>query len=575
MPGASTKPKPPPGLQLTFLVNSSNKAFRFVGHTELNDGRVQRQIRINAGRHVARQKVKQKYEQQHEQEYKTGYDWQEQLSNTALEDEHWVDEGVADLSPITPSTHKGWEGQYVNGSKQSRARKGAKDQIPKNKTHNPDPQSHDLTTCFSNVINLVGSAVNPFDTLPAHCSAMDKFLLHQCMHFPVPSLLPPNGEADFSVLPERLYGIRASAPFNPQRDLIFPQSYRHPAIFQWVLVSVSSFYTKMGGTLDPAYTARARSSAYRLINEGLSDPTQHKSDELLGAITSAVMVESRYGDPAVTGVHLEGLRTFLDRRGGVQSLVGKSWYPNVVQACHLSGSGLGAIATARDVAELRQQTEALVATLLRLQRFDLRYQRARMECRQGELERRVLLAVTRQARQPERSDLFKRYAEMRRVAFSTGSPLFTILQGMYTKYAYLPYVLQHCLLAVLLSLNLAVLDYSNDLLGGMDFLRKLVDRLNTNGLFVKGQIVANIETLNLFLVAGGLDGEEGVWSQVEFERKWMVIDAMRVVKRLGRETRDRVLQVLYGFLVGEDGARVDEVVLESVRREALEGLKIP
>lgn len=338
-------------------------------------------------------------------------------------------------------------------------------------------------------------------------------------------------------------------------------------------MSVSSFYTACGGKLDPSYTARARSNAYRLINEGLNDPSQHKSDGLMGAITSAVMVESRYGDPNVVGVHLEGLRKFLERRGGIGSLVRKSWYPNVVQACHLSGSGLGVVSSVGDVAEFERQTETLVKTLLRMQRFDLRYQRLRLESRQAELERRVLLNSSEQ--DGESRGLFKEYVGTRRMAFSAGSRLFTILSKMYVLYRKLPYVLQHCLLAVLLSLDLAILDYSNDLAGGINFLNKLVSRLNTNALFIKGQIVANIETLNLFLVTGGLDGEDGVWNNTEFTRKWAVIDAMRVIKRLSSATRDAVQEALYAFLAeggGGTGARLDEQLLDSVRREPLEGL---
>jgi hypothetical protein len=125
------------------------------------------------------------------------------------------------------------------------------------------------------------------------------------------------------------------------------------------------------------------------------------------------------------------------------------------------------------------------------------------------------------------------------------------------------------------SLNLAILDYSNYLECGINFLNKLVSRLITNDLFIKGQIVANIETLNLFLVTGGLDGEDGVWDRTEFTRKWAVIDAMMVIKRLSSATRDAVQEALYAFLVeggGGMGARLDEQILESVRKEPLEGL---
>lgn len=105
--------------------------------------------------------------------------------------------------------------------------------------------------------------------------------------------------------------------------MVSPQSYAHPSVFQWVLVSASSYYRARGGRLDASYTFGRRSKAYRLINEGLSNPSQYLSDALLLAITAAVMVESRYGEPHTTRLHVEGLKTFLNKRGGIASLVGK------------------------------------------------------------------------------------------------------------------------------------------------------------------------------------------------------------------------------------------------------------
>lgn len=134
-------------------------------------------------------------------------------------------------------------------------------------------------------------------------------------------------------MPEYLYGIRKDAAFNPQRDVIFPQVYIHPAIFQWNLIAASSHYCAQGGQLDVSYTMRRRSKVYRLINEGLSDPKQYLSDGLLASIHAAVMVESRYGDSHATRHHIEGLKNFLKRKGGKNSVVGKPWHVCIFRDC--------------------------------------------------------------------------------------------------------------------------------------------------------------------------------------------------------------------------------------------------
>jgi hypothetical protein len=116
---------------------------------------------------------------------------------------------------------------------------------------------------------------------------------------------------------------------------------------------------------------------------------------------------------------------------------------------------------------------------------------------------------------------------------------------------------QHIFLAVLLSLNFALYEYRNDLQASIYYLETLAQNFKLNSIFDQntGCTKANIETLNWFLVVGGLDrrGEDGTWVQSEFERKLMVTDALRVLARVGEETRGLVQEALYGFLVDEEG----------------------
>ena len=80
----------------------------------------------------------------------------------------------------------------------------------------------------------------------------------------------------------------------------------------------------------------------------------------------------------------------------------------------------------------------------------------------------------------------------------------------------------------------------------------------------------------MHLLQGGLDGdgdEDG--QQREFERKWRVLDGVRVLGRVGAETRRKVAEGLYGWLMGggdgEEGVWGREMG-ERVRVEALVGV---
>jgi hypothetical protein len=353
--------------------------------------------------------------------------------------------------------------------------------------------------------------------------------------------------------------------------MVFPQSYVHPAIFQWVLVSASSYHRGRGGALDASYVFRRRGLAYRLTNEWIRDPKKQLSDEMVLAVTAAVMVESRYGDPRSIPLHVEGLKTILNKRGGINSLVGKPWHSCVIQGLHLAGSGLGMVKSVYDIKEMRQHADVLIETLRNIQEFDLKrrcqWPQPKQKPARPTTPTIPVVEISNPSSSYQSESLLRAYASSRSRSFAPGSPLYTILSSSYCQYhrtliktpnsSYS--VSQHCFIAVLLSLNMAIWKYHNDFEAGIYYLTTLTRKLKVNSLFDKNGTIANIETLNWFLVMGGNDikGRDGEWVQEEFLTKWAVIDAMGVIARLESETRGAVLEALYGFLVDSE-IRSDE-----------------
>jgi hypothetical protein len=433
------------------------------------------------------------------------------------------------------------------------------------------------------------------------------------------------------VLPERLYGIRKDAPFNPNRYSIFPYARANAAVFQWCLISAAYHYRAEGGQVDDSYILQRRSKAYRLMKEGLADPKRCMSDEVFLGIHAAVWVEARYGDSSAVGLHVNGLTNFLKRRGGVRSMIGKPWHVFVVQGLYLAGTGLN-ISSVADVEELRQQIDILTQMLTNIQEADveLRGWQSNLSCEEKQrtaksgadskcsrssttvfhnsavvplpsfpplspplaTSLRGLLSLTAPLIAPPekkedsvivfRNDalllpdnpkialesLRLKYLSCRKTFFSPHSPMGSVLSSFHRISQSASTTRQHIFLAVLLSLNLALYEYRNDLQSSIYYLETLARNFKQNSMFDQNteRTMANIETLNWFLVVGGLDrrGENGAWVQSEFERKLMVTDAMKVLARVGEETRGMVQDALYGFLVDEERMPSEECE-ESIR----------
>ena len=376
------------------------------------------------------------------------------------------------------------------------------------------------------------------------------------------------------LFPERLFGIRKDAPQNPHRDWIFPLCLKYPAVLYWGLVSGSAFSLALGGhNHDHPYIGGIRRKAYRLINNALSDPPDKLSEELTMGITAAIMTESRFQTPEVALAHIDGLRSYLDRYGGIRSLVGKTWHVTIVIALTRGGRGFGRIAMDKVAASM----EAFFAFLERVKTTSLACHAAHMiYAQQGQITSRQTCIheiddsgvnsepdVRVPLEHPDSALPPAIYLTHRASSFSLGSPLHAILSLYHLTFAHLSPGHQNCYLTCLLSLSMALSSSSDDYGATIMYLSKLTAVLERNSMFEYelGATSATPETLNWFLCIGGLEGEGR--SETEFWRKWRVVEAMGVVARLGVETRGWVRDVLYRFLV-QPGDGCDECKREWV-----------
>jgi len=107
------------------------------------------------------------------------------------------------------------------------------------------------------------------------------------------------------------------------------------------------------------------------------------------AVTAAVMVESRYGDPRSIPF-MSRAEDYSEQEGRNQLPGWKPWHSCVIQGLHLAGSGLGMVKSVYDIKEMRQHADVLIETLRNIQEFDLKRRRQRPQPKQKPAVQRLL-----------------------------------------------------------------------------------------------------------------------------------------------------------------------------------------
>lgn len=123
----------------------------------------------------------------------------------------------------------------------------------------------------------------------------------------------------FSFVPAAAYGTSGSGPFCVFRDLSFPNCQQYPQALQWMLIAAERHTAIRSLLPEPQSLLHRKAGAYRAIGRLLQDDLV-RTDEALVVIIGAIVIESRFLDVEVTRMHLRGLESLIQHRGGLPSL---------------------------------------------------------------------------------------------------------------------------------------------------------------------------------------------------------------------------------------------------------------
>jgi hypothetical protein len=123
----------------------------------------------------------------------------------------------------------------------------------------------------------------------------------------------------FHFVPTAAYGTTGAGPFCAFRDISLPSCQRYPQALSWMLIAAERHHairTKLREQ-SPSMLQR-KAAAYKAIGKLLEE--SRYTDEALVVIIGAIVIESRFLDIEVTRMHMKGLETLIQHRGGLPSL---------------------------------------------------------------------------------------------------------------------------------------------------------------------------------------------------------------------------------------------------------------
>ena len=120
--------------------------------------------------------------------------------------------------------------------------------------------------------------------------------------------------------PTGSYGTTGSGPFCAFRDIAFPSCQIYPQAHQWMLIAAEKSAAIRNGIPEPQSLLRRKAESYKAIGRLLKDESTRYTDETLVLIIAAIVLESRFRDVEVTRMHMRGLQTLIQQRGGLAAL---------------------------------------------------------------------------------------------------------------------------------------------------------------------------------------------------------------------------------------------------------------
>lgn len=296
----------------------------------------------------------------------------------------------------------------------------------------------------------------------------------------------------------------------------------------------------------PNMLLRRKADAYRTMNERLRDPDADLED-LFGGMLAAVVQDSRVTGPHIASLHLRGLESILQKRGGMEVLfsdkkvVGSAIL--FVWAHHLS-SDAGGIEGDLQLSEYKHNFLQSLRQIRDYNRFlKAKFSNIRRLAPQGSFE---LPQLSRGSQNP-RQELELYYASWQKV-FSVGS----IRLLLDPDYPCSTFTEKTCHFSNLYSLNLTLWIFRKDYTKSALFLDRARQMFERNG---KTDLITGLSSLTasylLWTIARSRASIEEDMISREVYASWRIIQALKIRSLLGEATQRKLMCMLSNGLLAE------------------------
>ena len=150
-----------------------------------------------------------------------------------------------------------------------------------------------------------GDLLDPFLVLPMELTKDERNLVHLYVTNFGPAV----------------YGTRKNANFDPSRQVSLPNMLNDELVTKWILIQVESQRARRRGLLEtPRSVLARRAQVYRDMNTRLKD--SRDLEQVFGSLLAAVISDARDLGPTIANLHLRGISTVVEKRGGMRVLFG-------------------------------------------------------------------------------------------------------------------------------------------------------------------------------------------------------------------------------------------------------------
>ncbi|RMZ46293.1 hypothetical protein CA14_008313 [Aspergillus flavus] len=164
--------------------------------------------------------------------------------------------------------------------------------------------------------------VDPFDTLPIQFEPY----MHDLLSLYITTIW------------ETLYSIEKRSGCNPMVNYWLPLAFNDPALLHSLIGCAASFLVTANQLCGYPFFVKHLNEAIAIVNQRMADSTISVSDETLVVVASIAMIKKMLGYHDEWNVHMQGLKSLVDLRGGLDNLNDKPLIQSKLYRADLCGS---------------------------------------------------------------------------------------------------------------------------------------------------------------------------------------------------------------------------------------------